>query len=195
MSYRTIVTILSVLLLAPMLSASGPVGLYGIVEKVVFEPAESAPERVQVWGAFAYVDGGASGRGLGVSKAARGYLYFKLPRPDARGATPQDAVNARREWSDLKAVSGTGQAIGFGSWGYIGAFEGLDPSASRNNPPYILQPGPAGGVNAEHADLRVRPASEPPASPAAYETDAGIVKITENGHAAIIKQLRDALRK
>ena len=37
-------------------SASGPVGIYGIVQRVVFEPSERAPERLQVWGAFAYAE-------------------------------------------------------------------------------------------------------------------------------------------
>jgi hypothetical protein len=178
--------------LTPIVSASGPVGIYGIVEKVVFELDEKAPERVQVWGAFMYVDGGASGRGLGVSRAARGYLYFTLPRPDVRGATPQDVPNARREWADMKRIAGTGQAIGFGAWGYIGGFEGLSPDVTKKYPPYILQAAPHGG---DHADLRVRPASERPGAPAAYQTDAGIVKLTESSHPEVLKQLRDALKK
>jgi len=33
--------------------ASDPVGVYAIVDKVVFEPNETNPERIQVWGAFA----------------------------------------------------------------------------------------------------------------------------------------------
>ncbi len=69
---RTI-AVLFVFLMAPRLIASGPVGIYGIVEKVVFEPNERSPERIQVWGAFAYVDGGANS-GLGVSAVKRGYL-------------------------------------------------------------------------------------------------------------------------
>jgi len=42
------------------LIASGPVGFYAVIEKVVFEPDEKAPERMQLWGAFAVVDGGAN---------------------------------------------------------------------------------------------------------------------------------------
>ena len=45
-------------------------------------------------------------------------------------------------------------------------------------------------------DLRVRPASEAPASPALYQTNAGIVKLREGGsHREIVKQLRDALER
>jgi hypothetical protein len=41
------------------LTASGPVGIYGVIERVVFEPDESAAQRIQVWGAFAFVEGGS----------------------------------------------------------------------------------------------------------------------------------------
>jgi hypothetical protein len=186
-----IIVVLALLLFAPILSASGPVGIYAIVERVVFEPDEAHAERVQVWGAFAYVDGGASGQGLETSRAARGYLYFTLPRLDLRGATPDDVPNARREWADLKAIAGTGQAVGFGEWLYSGRFEGLSPDASKNNPPHIFQRSAPGS---EMADFRVRPASEAPAAPAAYQPRFGLVKLAESSHAMIIKRLRDALK-
>src|SRR5262245_43968368 len=121
-------------LCAASLVASGPVGFYGIVEKVVFEPSEAKAERIQVFGAFAYVDSRDSGVRPGeISKVARGYLYFTLPGSDIQA---QDTANIRREWADLKAVAGTGQAVGFGMWGYPGAFRSLDPSASKDNKPY-----------------------------------------------------------
>jgi hypothetical protein len=180
-----------------MPQASGPVGIYGIVEKVVFEPNEQAPERIQVWGAFAYADGalaprGAGDRALSVSQARRGYLYFKLPAV-IPGFTEQSQVEAaKREWADLKAVAGTGQAIAFGSWGYIGGFAGLDPATGSNNAPHLLERAPRGG---QTTDMHVRPASEAPASPATYQTNAGIVKLSADGsHAAIVKQLRETLK-
>src|SRR2546422_6642770 len=89
------------------LIASGPVGIYAIIERAVFEPSEQAPERIQIWGAFAVVDGGLTRPGA-TSKPLRGYLYFKLPDGSARAV-------ARTEWMDLKYVAGTGQAIGFGN--------------------------------------------------------------------------------
>jgi hypothetical protein len=176
----------SLLLGVAALSASGPIGIFGVVEKVVFEPGEANAERVQVWGAFAYVDGGPS-RALAASPARRGYLYFRLD-PSAAPAQ-RDAI--RTEWADLKSVAGTGQAVGFGNWGYIGAFGSLDPSTRSNMPPYILEMYPGRG---ETTDMRVRPASEPPAAPAVYQTNAGVVKISDQGnHAAIVKLLKDAL--
>ena len=111
------------------LIASGPVGFYGIIEKVVFEPSEKAPERIQIWGAFAVVDGGPARPGA-TSKPLRGYLYFKLPDGSDRAA-------ARTEWMDLKSVAGTGQAIGFGNWGFVGGVQDFG-TRSRNGIPYFL---------------------------------------------------------
>lgn len=182
---RLVVAAAAAWLVAAPLSASGPLGIYGIVDKVVFEPGDQAPQRVQVWGAFAYVDGGDGGS---VSAARRGYLYFTLPQRVA--ATPRQVELIRREWADLKAVAGTGQAVGFGRWGYVGWFGGLSPDTLNVGPPYALERAPQGGAQ---TDLRVRPASERPANPAAYETNTGVVKLTDGGsHAAIIKELRDA---
>jgi hypothetical protein len=184
---RLVVTILVAWFGVAHVTASGPLGIYGIVEKVVFEPNETAPERVQVWGAFAYVDGGA-GHELGAwTEARRGYLYFKIPT-----SVPAAPELIRREWADLKAVAGTGQAVGFGQWGYIGGFGGLRPDTRSNQPPYILERAPRGG---EMTDLRVRPASEPPANPAAYDTSTGIVKLSDRGsHAKLVAQLRALIK-
>src|SRR5688572_11747098 len=91
-------------------SASGPIGFYGIVSKVVFEPDEKNPERVRVFGAFAHVEGANAAR---ISSAKRGYLYFQIPPADRASAQL-----VRTEWADLKAVAGTGQAVAFGRWGW-----------------------------------------------------------------------------
>jgi hypothetical protein len=141
-------------------SASGPIGIYGIVERVVFEPNDRAPERVQIWGAFAHVEEFSSA----VSPPKRGYLYFRLP------ASGESVETVRKEWADLKALAGSGQAVGFGSWGWS--------SVAR----------------AELSDLRVRAVSEPVTSPTDYRTNAGIVKLSATGsHAAIVTKLKDAL--
>ena len=161
------------------LIASGPVGFYGIIEKVVFEPSEKAPERIQIWGAFAVVDGGPARPGA-TSKPLRGYLYFKLPDGSDRAA-------ARTEWMDLKSVAGTGQAIGFGNWGFVGSVQDFG-TRSSNGIPYFL-----GG--SRQIDVRVRRDYDPSASPAVYSTNAGIVKLADQGsHAEIVKQLREALK-
>src|SRR5438876_1278444 len=54
--------------------ASDPVGIYAYVDKVVLEPNDTTPERIQVWGGFALAEGG----GYEYGKAQPGYMYFKL---------------------------------------------------------------------------------------------------------------------
>jgi hypothetical protein len=175
------------------LAASGPLAFYGIIEKVVFEPNEKEAERIQVWGAFAYVDGRSVDGHARTSPASRGYLYFKL-RSSIPGFTTDAQVELiKKEWADLKSVAGTGQAVGFGRYGYIGSFSTLPWDDRTVAPRVLLEDKPQGGA---WADLRVRPASEAPANPATYQTDVGIVKLSEQGSlAAIVKQLKEALKK
>ena len=189
---RRLTLFLALLAVTASLSASGRIGFYGIVEKVVFEPNETAPERIQVWGAFMYVDGGAS-RNFATSAAKRGYLYFKIQSLHS-GFTPQAQIDLnKKEWADLKAVAGTGQAVAFGSYGYIGSFGVLEPGGVAAPPSYLYENRPQGG---DQADLRVRPATEAPSNPATYQTETGVVKLNEAGsHAAVVKQLRDALKR
>ena len=176
----------------PARAVSGAIGFYGIVERVVFEPSEANADRIQVWGAFVYVDT-LNPASVTVSRAERGYLYFRV-RSDIPGFTSEREVeNNRREWADLKAMAGTGQAIGFGSWGYIGSFAVLNPQGVAGPPSYLYERKPSGGAR---ADLRVRPVSEPPARPATYQTEIGIVKLSDQGsHAAIVKLLRETLKR
>lgn len=85
------------------LQASDFVGVYAVVETVVLEPSESAPERIQIRGAFAFSDGK---RGSGYGEAQRGYLYYSCP-------AAQLAL-CRKEWADLKTVAGKNIGVGFG---------------------------------------------------------------------------------
>ena len=95
--------------------ASGPLGVYAIVDKVVFEPNETAPQRVQIWGVFMHTTE-TTNMNPALSPAERGYVYYSLPGPR------EQADTARKEWNDLKTVAGTGQAVGFGS-GFFAATE------------------------------------------------------------------------
>lgn len=83
-------------------SASDPVGVFAIVDKVVVEPATGTPERIQVWGTFSIAEGE---RGGNYRSPEKGYLYFKLPekKPDV----------AQKEWADLKALAGKNEVVGF----------------------------------------------------------------------------------
>lgn len=88
---------------AATMRASDPVGVYAVVERVVLEPSEKNPERIQIWGAFSLTDGRS---GDGYLDPQRGYLYYSCP------AGLQD--QCRNEWNDIKSVAGTGDGIGFG---------------------------------------------------------------------------------
>jgi len=90
-------------LTAVTLRASDFVGVYAVVEKVVLEPSDAAPERIQIWGAFAFSDGQ---RGSGYGAAQRGYLYYTCP-------AGRQAL-CRSEWADLKSVAGKDVGVGFG---------------------------------------------------------------------------------
>jgi hypothetical protein len=126
------------------------------VDKVVFEPSEAAPQRIQVWGVFSVAPYSASGSPV-IAAPKRGYLYYKLPAPG-----PQADI-AKKEWADLKAAAGTGQAVAFGG-GFL-----------------------------SRADERVRPATEAPSMPSDYSLNMGIVKLSNTGsNADMVKQLKDA---
>jgi hypothetical protein len=85
--------------------ASGPIAAYAIVENVVLEPNDTAPDRIQVWGVFMLE---MAPQSSSYSSPQRGYLYYRIP-PNA------DAKATRAIFSDFKKVAGTGTTIGFGS--------------------------------------------------------------------------------
>ena len=80
------------------------IGVYARIDKVVFEPSATAPERIQIWGAFAIA--GKQDRNS-YQPAERGYLYYSLK--------PGKEDVCRKEWADLKSVAGADEVIGFGS--------------------------------------------------------------------------------
>jgi hypothetical protein len=84
-------------------AVSDPVGVFARVDKVIFEPNAAAPERVQIWGAFALA---GKGGGETYQLAQRGYLYFSLK--------PGKEDVCRKEWKDINSIAGTDQIIGFG---------------------------------------------------------------------------------
>lgn len=83
---------------------SDPVGVYALVDKVVFEGDAANPRAVQIWGVFSLP--GQSG-GIARQPAQRGYLYYTVNTSNDRAS--------RAEWADLEAVAGTGTAVGFGA--------------------------------------------------------------------------------
>ena len=94
---------------------------------------------------------------------------------------------SRAEWK--QAVAGTGQAVAFGMWGHTGSLQTLDPSAKTPSSVFAMT-----SDRREPADLRVRPATEPPSAPSAYVTNAGVVKVgAEGSRADLVRSLKVAL--
>jgi len=191
-SARTVLLFLVLAFIAVSVAGSvREVQIYGIVERVVLEPNERAPERIKIWGAFALLytnqEPPAEYHGIGTPyDPTRGYLYFKLP-PVARGDTKKLAQEAaKREWADLKAVAGTGQAITFGSWSstYLGLVRN-----SRSETGFVAGP--------PYDDaLRVHDEKERSARAIPYTMDTGITKIPNQGkYAGLVTQLQKILQR
>ena len=81
---RVVILSAAVMLLLIQLSVAknGNIGIYGIVDKVVFEPDGSSPERPQIWGLFVVPVPISSG----LYKAPqRGVLYWLANPSDPQG--------------------------------------------------------------------------------------------------------------
>jgi len=137
-------------------SASEVVGIYALVDRVVFEPNDQSPERIQIWGAFS--------TSRNPEAAKRGYLYFRPPF----AADFHEA--ALKEWRDLKAVAGSGQAVAFGQQ-------------------YFYVPQMAVADAYVQALPRVRPASEKPEFADGYPVNIGVSKLT---NPTVLNQLKAA---
>lgn len=102
------IAVAAALLMVATVKASDPVGVYAMVERVVFEPSESAPKNVQIWGVFTssvepprptYKPEQAYG------DVQKGYMYFTC--------AADKASMCAAEWSDLKSVAGKSEIVGF----------------------------------------------------------------------------------
>ena len=101
--------VLTMTLCPGVANASGPIGIYALVDKVAFEPNAEKPERIRISGVFSVAEETPDNSTV-YSAPHRGYLYFGLPRGNEGLAL--------REWADLKSVAATRQIVGFGAgWG------------------------------------------------------------------------------
>jgi hypothetical protein len=162
---------LLVLFISANLHASGQAGIYGVIERVVFEPNSQAPERIQIWGAFALIERmsatyvgpnmttvqGQVFTNYQYQRPTRGYLYFRLPSASA------DIANATREWADLARVAGTREAVAFGYWDRFRGDARL---------------------------MRIRSVGVTPDAPDVYLTNVGVARLgTAGNHATIVADL------
>src|SRR5262245_5177241 len=95
------------LLTAGELRASGPTGLYVLVEQVIVE-AQGAkePERVKIKVVFMNELDNQNANGV-ARKPKTGWMVFKLSQG-------KEAL-CRAEWKDLKALAGQNKVVAFGS--------------------------------------------------------------------------------
>lgn len=133
------------------------VGIYALIEKVVLEPNDSAPERIQIWGAFAAAS--AADRNT-YESPQRGYFYYSL--------TAGKVEACRREWADFKSIAGTGQVIGFSGRGLTNGRLRRANEKAENPDPYPVAWGLArmsqrSGTYAPIRELRSLPAPHSPA--------------------------------
>lgn len=104
-SRRGIVWLVLVFATLGTVRASGPIAVYALLDRVVLEPNDNAPTRVQLWGTFSV----AKERYSNTYRAPeKGYLYYKL---ELESSMEQPT---RSVWADLKKVAGTGEVVGFG---------------------------------------------------------------------------------
>jgi hypothetical protein len=102
--FRVVLLAAAFVLAATAVRASDPIGVFARIDKVVLEPNDSSPERIQLWGSFCLADEKDRDSYLAPEK---GYLFYKLPAEKSEAAL--------KEWNDLKATAGSGDVIGFGS--------------------------------------------------------------------------------
>jgi len=110
-----VAVVLAITLCPGVVTASGPIGVYALVDKVAFEPSSDKPDRIRISGVFIAAEETPDNSTV-YSAPQRGYLYFRLPKGEEQLARRElDEQLARREWADLKSVAGTRQVVGFGS--------------------------------------------------------------------------------
>src|SRR5262249_4180432 len=83
-------------------TAGGPPPVCMVVDKVVFEPNATAPNSVQIWGTFIFLQDNKNTYG----PPTQGYLHYTV--------VPGKEDECRRHWANLKKLADGHQAICYG---------------------------------------------------------------------------------
>ena len=145
------------------------IGIYGVIDRVTFEPDGTSPNLVRISGVFVVPVPVSSGQ---YKTPQRGYLYFRI-RPGMEQAT-------RNDWNGLKSVAGTGQVVGFAQYWVP------NPDDPYGNPHYSLEVTVHPDNDAASADVYPLPNLK------------GIVQRADKGDPnfdKIAAQLQNALRR
>ena len=150
-----LVALSSLLLISPnsMVAKGAGAGIYAIVDQVTFEPNDNSPNFVRISGVFVVPVPMSSGF---YRRPQKGYLYFRIA-PGTEQAT-------RRDWSELRAVAGSGKVVAFGEYWVA------NPDDPRGNPHHSLEVT----VHAEGES----------ATPEVYPISVGVMKADDMVHSA-----------
>jgi len=107
----SLLLVVLILLVGMTVRASGPIGIFAIVEKVVLEPDDKNLQHIQILGVFKVQKEHGS---ADYSKAEKGYLYFRIPSAVNKQVSSQLEARTLAMWADLKKVVVTGEVVGFG---------------------------------------------------------------------------------
>jgi len=112
------------LLLPPnsVVAKSATVGIYAIIDQVVFEPTGGLPKFARISGVFVVPVRMSSGS---YQRPQKGYLYFRIA-PGTEQAT-------RKDWSALSILAGSGKVVAFGQYWVP------NPDDPQGNPHHSLE--------------------------------------------------------
>jgi hypothetical protein len=104
-AFSSSVALLFLVLTTTVFAKNVTVGIYAVIDQVTFEPEGSSANLIRISGVFVVPFPMSSGN---YKAPQRGYLCFRI-RPGMEEAT-------RKDWTELKAMAGTGQVVGFAQY-------------------------------------------------------------------------------
>ena len=104
-SAACLIGLLVVCVMTADVRAGGPPPVCMAVDKLVFEPNENTPVRIQIWGSFSLLNDTKDSYGQPV----RGYLYYS--------AAPGKEEECRKEWAKLKKLVAEQHLVSYGICG------------------------------------------------------------------------------
>jgi hypothetical protein len=97
MKTTSLTALVAALVFAAVARAGGPPPMYVLVEKVVLEPDEQKPERVQLWGCFTRIS-----KSSGYTAPVYGWMYLS------------GGDECRQQWLQLSKDAGSGKVLAIG---------------------------------------------------------------------------------
>jgi hypothetical protein len=113
------------------------------VDKIVVEPKDAAPERIQIWGTFIQMEPSKGNYGPPV----RGYLYYTV--------APGKEEACRKEWAKLQKLVAKDQIVAWGMCGVPKVEGHVRKAAEKRGAPLVFPLCEEGFAPAEqHVDRR-----------------------------------------